>query len=600
MYDAAGHTLNVQLTGSGPDQDTYTYDSAGRMNSFEFQVGGSNLTGTPYWNPNGTLSYLQIVDGFNSGGSETCYSNSSGAVGQGYDDWGRLVEFDCGSGNWGQQFSFDQYDNLTKSVISGRSGGTWNPGYSSTTNQVNGASYDSNGNMTNDGNGDVSGWNEFSKMQWTASSGTPTCGSSGKCITYDAFGRAVETSNGSAWTEWWYTQVPGSKVAMTGTTLSYGYWPSPGRGLYIDQTGYKRFVHPDWLGNDRIVSSIDNHTITADRAYAPYGEQYNTFGSSNPTYGIFASETGDFDPGILFDTPNRELASAQGRWVSPDPAGASWNAYAYGTNPNNQIDPSGLDVRQACGTWCDAFGDQTNGDGSSTGSWGGMGGWMPGEWASMDGGNPFGPAPAVSVEGADGTDDDTWGWAVDPGQFGVAFYGANYDDTGHWVGENGEIDCSASAGCLVYNSATQQWEALPPPSSNQGNSEGILDSIVDWWQTAHFLGIGGSLWIAHPQVPVGWAPSLNFVSDGEDIHGCIALVSGGVGAKVPGGSAGLLFGDPSKALAIVRGWSVTFNANLPLPIPIGVQVISSSAGTLVGPTLGTPGANLTVGYSSCS
>jgi hypothetical protein len=117
MYDAAGHTLNVQLTGSGPDQDTYTYDSAGRMNSFEFQVGGSNLTGTPYWNPNGTLSYLQIVDGFNSGGSETCYSNSSGAVGQGYDDWGRLVEFDCGSGNWGQQFSFDQYDNLTKAHL---------------------------------------------------------------------------------------------------------------------------------------------------------------------------------------------------------------------------------------------------------------------------------------------------------------------------------------------------------------------------------------------------------------------------------------------------------------------------------------------------
>jgi len=60
----------------------------------------------------------------------------------------------------------------------------------------------------------------------------------------------------------------------------------------------------------------------AKRAYAPYGEQYNTFGSSNPPYGVFASETGDFDPGILFDTPNRELASGQGRWVSPDPAGA--------------------------------------------------------------------------------------------------------------------------------------------------------------------------------------------------------------------------------------------------------------------------------------
>jgi YD repeat-containing protein len=185
MYDAAGHVLNVQLTGSTPDQDIYTYDpNTGRMKTFEFEVGSSNLTGTLSWNPNGTLGQLQIVDGFNSGGSQTCYSNASGTVGYGYDDLGRLVEFDCGSGNWGQQFSYnDQYDNLTKTVISGRSGTTWNPGYSSSTNHVNGATYDSNGNMTNDGGSNVYGWNEFSQMKWTAASGTPTCGTTGQCAT---------------------------------------------------------------------------------------------------------------------------------------------------------------------------------------------------------------------------------------------------------------------------------------------------------------------------------------------------------------------------------------------------------------------------------
>jgi len=344
MYDAAGHVLNVQLTGSTPDQDIYTYDpNTGRMKTFEFEVGNTpaNITGTLTWNINGTLGELQITDGFNSGGTETCYSNSSSALGYGYDDWGRLVEFDCGSGNWGQQFSYDQYDNLTKTVISGRSGTTWNPGYNSN-NQVTGASYDADGNMTNDGVANVYGWNEFAKVKWTASSGTPTCGTSGKCVTYDAFGRMVETSSSTTWTELWYTQVPGSRVSMSGTTENFAYWPSPGRGTYVDAPGYAWFLHQDWLGSDRIVSTLNNHTVVADRAYTPYGEQYNTFGSTNPIYGIFAEISGDYDPGVLFDTPNRELASAQGRWISPDPAGAGWNQYGYTINPNSMVDPSGL------------------------------------------------------------------------------------------------------------------------------------------------------------------------------------------------------------------------------------------------------------------
>lgn len=96
------------------------------------------------------------------------------------------------------------------------------------------------------------------------------------------------------------------------------------------------------MGNDRIVSWTVGHSVPADRAYAPYGQQYNTFGSTNPIYGMFAGLTGDYDSGILFDTPNREFAQYQGRWISPDPAAAGWNLYAYPTNPNSFTDPSGL------------------------------------------------------------------------------------------------------------------------------------------------------------------------------------------------------------------------------------------------------------------
>jgi len=332
MYNAAGQPTEVDLTGS--DKDTYTYDpNTGNMTKYVFQVGSTNETGVPNWSPNQTLQQLAITDGFNSGGSQTCASS--------YDDLVRLTVFDCGSGNWGQDFGYDQYDNLTQTVISGRSGGTWNPGYNSSNNRVTGATYDASGDMTNDGGMNVYGYDQFNKLAWTAGSGTPTCGTSGKCITYDAFGRMVEKSSGSTWTEIWYTQVPGSMVNMSGTVANYGYWPSPGRGTFL-ATGNNLFMHQDWLGNDRIVSNIGGHTVAADRAYAPYGEQYSTFGGTNPIYGMFAGLTGDFDTGVLFDTPNRELAQYQGRWLSPDPAGVGWNQYAYPVNPNSNVDPSGL------------------------------------------------------------------------------------------------------------------------------------------------------------------------------------------------------------------------------------------------------------------
>jgi RHS repeat-associated protein len=313
----------------------------------------SHFRWTNFWGAghNGSLGQLAIADGFYATGSGTCYSNSSGSLGYGYDDLERLIEFDCGSGNWGQEFSYDQYDNLSKAVLSGRTGTTWNPGYSSTTNHCNGCSYDSNGDVTADGN-DVYGWNEFSKLKWTAASGTPTCGSSGKCASYDAFGRLVEESNGSTWTEQWITQA--GIVYMSGTTPSVAQWSAPGGGTETigGNSGYFDYLHKDWLGNSRIVSNSASHAITRDQAFTPYGETYSVFGASGSQYNIFAGTTEMFDAGVMWDTPNREL-SYVGRWLSPDPAGQgafdpsnsqNWNRYAYVlNNPLSAIDPAGLD-----------------------------------------------------------------------------------------------------------------------------------------------------------------------------------------------------------------------------------------------------------------
>ena len=331
-FNAAGQPTEIAL-GTSTDQDDYTYDlDTGRMTGWTFQIGATPKTETAIltWNPLGTLKSLAITDGFNAGGTQTCNFGVSGS--QGYDDWNRLLYDSCGTGGslWNQTFSLDEYNNLTKSSTGFVS---WNPGYSSTTNHYTctGCTYDANGDVTNDGT-NAYAWNEFSKMKSVNVSET---------IVYDAFGRAVETDAGGTYTEIWYTQL-GKTAYMSGTTLNYAYYPTPGGGTYLKTNGGQVYFHKDWLGNARLTSSITGQTVDSDRAFAPYGEIYDIFGSTAQNRAMFTGDTQDVIAG-MYDTPNRELqGSQQGRWLSPDPAGAGWNQYAYPSDPNDSIDPSGL------------------------------------------------------------------------------------------------------------------------------------------------------------------------------------------------------------------------------------------------------------------
>lgn len=344
FYPAANPEV-ISLAGSPADNDSYTIDqNTGRMTKYVFNVGSLSMTGNLTWNPSGTLKQLAITDGFNSGGTQTCDFNASLASPTGYDDLNRLVGVDCGSGQWGQTFGYTQYDNLTKTVITNRIGTTWNPGYSSSTNHYacSGCTTDASGNVTNDTN-HVFGWDGagYNKLTWSATSGTPTCGTSGNCITYDAFGRIVETSNGAAWTERWYNQT-GGWASMSGTSLGFVYWPAPAGGtVIVGGGGSLLYMHKDWLGSARLTSNLTTHVYTADTAYSPYGEMYDTFGASDTEFDEFADITGNYSNGVMWDASYREL-SIVGRWLSPDPAYSGWNQYAYPTNPNSFIDPLGL------------------------------------------------------------------------------------------------------------------------------------------------------------------------------------------------------------------------------------------------------------------
>jgi RHS repeat-associated protein len=215
----------------------------------------------------------------------------------------------------------------------------YHAGYSSSTNHVTGATYDSNGNMTFDGGVNHYGWDAYSKLSSINQTGT-NCATSGVCLTYDALGRVAEKKTGSAYTQILYSPL-GKTAVMSGQTLSYAYIPLPG-GMteYKTSNSMYRLWHKDWIDNARVVADL-NGTIQEGTAYSPYGEIefQNIYGTVTNEFS-FTGDTQDLTAG-LFDTPMRELNQSEGRWISPDPAGASWNAYAYPTNPNIATDPTG-------------------------------------------------------------------------------------------------------------------------------------------------------------------------------------------------------------------------------------------------------------------
>jgi RHS repeat-associated protein len=315
------------------------------MKTYNFTVNGKSQAGTLAWNPNGTLNQLSITDTFNAGGSQICNYL--------YDDLGRLgvppnsppppptptsYSVDCGSSLWRQVFSYDQYDNLTKT---GNPGTSWTTGYNSAYNQYIGSSYDSDGHLTYDGTNTYS-WDGYGKMIGVRAGATAAvCGTSGSCATYDALGRIVETSTNATYKEYLFGPT-GRLAQMSGATVTEVDLPLPG-GLMLKAAGAngggsKIIMHNDWLGTNRLGTVLGTRAPSYDTAYAPYGETYDTFGTPKQDF------TGDFQDIFtgLFDTPNRELATNASRWLSPDPAGASWNAYAYPTDPNTQTDPTGL------------------------------------------------------------------------------------------------------------------------------------------------------------------------------------------------------------------------------------------------------------------
>jgi RHS repeat-associated protein len=342
-------SVNFGTTTSGQnDSDSFAYDKdTGRLTSYTFSVGSPAQTdvGQLTWNPNGTLASLQIADALPGAiDRQTCNYT--------HDDLGRIASVDCGSSVWKQNFSYDPFGNLTKTVPQGSTGVSFPPtpnAYDPATNRINvaGYTYDNNGNLLTDATGSHN-------YQWDAE-GRPVC-IDGIVLTYDAMGRNVEqaaggtcTSPGTNYKQIVYGPVGGKLALMNGQTLNKAFVTLPGGATAVyTASGLAYYRHSDHLGSSRMAST-PARTPYYTGAYAPFGESYNESGTTDRS---FTGQNQDTVPG-LNDFMFRRHSPNQGRWISPDPAGLgavsptdpqSWNRYAYVSNrPLTSVDPMGLD-----------------------------------------------------------------------------------------------------------------------------------------------------------------------------------------------------------------------------------------------------------------
>ena len=131
-----------------------------------------------------------------------------------------------------------------------------------------GPTYDSNGNLTNDGAGNTYTWDSHGKMA-TAN---------GYAVTYDAFGRPVAGPSG----EILYTPLGKAGVLENSALFNNAYVPLPGGGALslgccVGGEQSQFYLHRDWIGSSRVASNVPasgSGSVDYSRSFSPYGDVY--------------------------------------------------------------------------------------------------------------------------------------------------------------------------------------------------------------------------------------------------------------------------------------------------------------------------------------
>jgi RHS repeat-associated protein len=334
---ATSYNVGSQVTGvtfGSADSDSFTFDpNTGRMTQYKFNVNTQSVIGNTSWNSNGSLAQLAIANPVNTADAQTCNYT--------HDDLARIATVNCGTTKWTQNFSYDVFGNISKTVPAGGTGSSFQATYSSTTNWISSLpgvtpATDNDGRLTYDG-AHTYGWDAESKMYAVDTT----------TLTVDALGRAVEKNVSGTFTQIVYGPLGNKFAQMSGTTLQKAFVPLPSGTAVYTGAGLAYYRHQDHLGSSRFATT-PTRTMYSSTSYAPYGELYAQAGTTDLSFAGADQDTTNGMHDFIF----RKYSPVEGRWLSPDPAGTNavdetdpqtWDRYSYTRNsPLNEVDPLGL------------------------------------------------------------------------------------------------------------------------------------------------------------------------------------------------------------------------------------------------------------------
>jgi RHS repeat-associated protein len=210
--------------------------------------------------------------------------------------------------------------------------------YNAATNRINGASYDTAGNLISFTGSALTYDAEKNRITSASQSGIGSM-----YYFYDGAGRRVQEVSTYNVEKVFVYDAFGQMAAE----YSLGAQSPPCTTCYIAT---------DHLGSTRLVTD-QNANVVARHDYLPFGEEIaantggrdGTFGTQDFVNQKFTGQERDSETGLDFFQA-RYFSAALGRFNSPDPSNAganlfnpqSWNAYTYAfNNPLTLIDPSG-------------------------------------------------------------------------------------------------------------------------------------------------------------------------------------------------------------------------------------------------------------------
>jgi RHS repeat-associated protein len=377
-YDAMERATGMTDNATG---DSYvsgiTYNAANQLLTMTYTPSVTNGGGT---SESRTYNNLLQLTGISGGGISLTYNYTAGqdngkiasqynaisgeTVQYVYDSLNRLSS--ATGSNWGDSYVYDGFGNLLQKNVTKGSAPTLTQTVNPVNNQINGRSYDANGN-------DVTvNLQHYDFLNRMISYGGTYLNEYG----YDASNRRIYKaaySGSTLQTEGYILYGLDGENLGTYTPVIYNNG-SGQAGLLLEQaTGRTYFFGKKlWTTEDNVGSAASGGT------FWPWGEQRT--GSSSEQYG-FGTYWQDGESGLDY-AGHRFYSPSIGRFLTPDPMGKmaadpkdpqSWNRYAYVEgDPINMSDRTGLGPTKHPSWWdapngCQAFSQEPCGPGAQGG-----------------------------------------------------------------------------------------------------------------------------------------------------------------------------------------------------------------------------------------